>query len=138
LGFSAVVGGVYAGFIVLGIVAGFAHYEYTHWYIHFREPKTERQRRLRAHHLAHHFCQARMYHGVTTHFWDKVFGTLPDAAIQAEHYEKAMKAPVMEGESNLRQVYSLQGLALLRDTFRKQKSATTPVSTDKKKQGSLE
>lgn len=117
-GFSFLVDGVNAAFIILGVLLGFAHYEYTHWYIHFREPKTVRQRRLRDHHLAHHFCNARLYHGVTTHFWDKVFRTLPDAQLQAEHYAKASKTPVMEGQSNLKEVYSLQGLKMLRNTFK--------------------
>src|SRR5690606_15283048 len=38
LGFSVFVGNFFAFILVLGILVGFIHYEYTHWRIHFREP----------------------------------------------------------------------------------------------------
>ncbi len=66
-----------AGAAVLGVLVGFARYEYFHWRIHFDRPMSERERVLFEHHLAHHYCNARAYHGVTSRFWDRVFGTLP-------------------------------------------------------------
>jgi len=117
--FSFVVGKYLALVLILGVVLGFAHYEYVHWRIHFRAPKNKYQERLRAHHLAHHFSNARMYHGVTTRFWDGVFGTLNNKEIRKEHYQKTLSVPVMEGESNLRDVYSLRGLKIIKETFSK-------------------
>jgi hypothetical protein len=40
-----------------------------HWRFHFREPRSKRERLLRSHHLAHHFCNSRVYHGVSTRLW---------------------------------------------------------------------
>jgi len=99
IGATFVVGMAAAGAFIGGLLLGFLRYEYVHWRIHFRAPRTKRQRRMRAHHLAHHFCNPKMYHGVTTRFWDRVFGTLP-----AEHerdYERGAQRPVLTGPSNL-------------------------------------
>ena len=60
-----------------GALLGFLRYELIHWRIHFRLPRNAAERRRREHHLAHHFADARHYHGVTTPLWDRVFGTLP-------------------------------------------------------------
>ena len=82
----------------LGVLAGFARYERIHWRLHFRAPRTPREARLRAHHLAHHFRNHRAYHGVTTHRWDRWLGTLP-----AEHerdYASVADLPPLEGPSN--------------------------------------
>jgi len=84
----------------LGLLAGFLHYEYVHWRIHFREPRGARQERLRAHHLAHHFVDPRAYHGVTTRFWDEVFGSLPRG--WRADYARAAQRPPIAGASNLR------------------------------------
>ena len=62
---------------VAGLLLGFRRYEHVHWAIHFREPRNERERTRRLHHLAHHFCDPSMYHGVTTRLLDRLLGTLP-------------------------------------------------------------
>lgn len=87
-----------------GLLAGFLHYEYVHWRIHFREPRNRRQARLRSHHLAHHFVNPRAYHGVTTRFWDHVFRTLPEG--WENDYARAAGRPPIEGASNLRASWS--------------------------------
>ena len=81
-----------------GALAGFFRYEYVHWRIHFRAPRTTREARRRAHHLAHHYCDPRNYHGVTTAFWDRVFGTLP--ATRERDYARAQSHPPLSGASN--------------------------------------
>ena len=91
-----------AGF-VFGLLIGFLHYEWVHWHIHFRPARTARQRRLRDHHLAHHHVNPRAYHGVTTRFWDRVFGTLP-STFQAD-YARVEARPPLQGESNFRTAY---------------------------------
>ena len=96
---AAAVGWVPATAFTGGLLAGFARYEYVHWRIHFRAPRSERERCRRVHHLAHHFRNPRAYHGVTTRLWDRVFGTLPaNAAID---YAAVADRPPLRGASNL-------------------------------------
>ena len=85
-----------------GALSGFFRYEYVHWRIHFRLPRNEREARMRAHHLAHHYCDPRSYHGVTTRFWDRVLGTLP-AKCERDYARAATRAP-LDGASNLGRV----------------------------------
>ncbi len=101
-------GPAHGGAFAAGLLAGFLHYEWFHWRLHFRRPRNARERRLRAHHLTHHFANPRAHHGVTTRFWDRVFGTLPaswreDTAPFAEH-------PPLQGPSNLLQGFRLTAL----------------------------
>lgn len=81
-----------------GALAGFFRYEYVHWRIHFRLPRNNREARRRAHHLAHHYCDPRCYHGVTTRFWDRVFGTLPSS--WERDYARVATRPALGGPSN--------------------------------------
>ncbi len=90
------------GAFTLGALAGFLRYEYTHWRIHFRLPRNTAEERRRAHHLAHHYVDARNYHGVTTRFWDHVLGTLPER--WERDYARVAKHPPLEGRSNLGQL----------------------------------
>ena len=60
-----------SGFILMYLL-----YEVTHRRIHTHAPKTQYGRWIRKHHLHHHFKNPRMNHGVTTPFWDWMFGTL--------------------------------------------------------------
>ena len=85
-----------------GALAGFFRYEYVHWRIHFRMPRGAREDLLRVHHLAHHYCDARYYLGVTTPFWDRLLGTLP--AKYEQDYARARQSPPLAGHSNLGQV----------------------------------
>ncbi|MBW2396175.1 MAG: sterol desaturase family protein, partial [Deltaproteobacteria bacterium] len=85
------------------LLAGFLRYEYVHWRIHFRTPKTPRQRLLHQHHLAHHFVNAKAYHGVTTRLWDRVFGTLPET--RAADYARVCSVAPLAGGSNLAAIW---------------------------------
>jgi sterol desaturase/sphingolipid hydroxylase (fatty acid hydroxylase superfamily) len=58
-----------------GFVFGYAHYDITHWWIHHGKPKTAYGRRLRQHHFLHHFKESNARFGVSSQFWDRVFGT---------------------------------------------------------------
>jgi dihydroceramide fatty acyl 2-hydroxylase len=87
-----------------GLVGGFARYERRHWRIHFRAPRTDRERLLRDHHLAHHFVNPRAYHGVTTRLWDRAFGTLP--ATCERDYARVVEHPAITGPSNFGVVYN--------------------------------
>ena len=84
--------------LALGILAGFLRYERIHYRIHFRVPRNERERRLRAHHLAHHFRNPKAYYGVSTPFWDRVFGSVPPEA--EKDYARVADRPPLAGRSN--------------------------------------
>lgn len=101
---ALLIGVASAAAITLGVLVGFVRYEYVHWRIHFREPETAGQKRLREHHLAHHFRNPKAYCGVTTRFWDRVFGTLP-ADADAD-YAAVADWPKIEGPSNLRSIWN--------------------------------
>ncbi|MDX1650830.1 MAG: sterol desaturase family protein, partial [Myxococcota bacterium] len=109
-----------AGAAVAGLLAGFARYEYVHWRIHFRAPRSARERLLRSHHLAHHVRDASAYHGVTTRLWDRAFGTLPDR--WPEDYARVADHPPLEGSSNLRATFSPAAMAEALDRARAERA----------------
>jgi len=63
---------VFAGFLL-----GYLFYDYTHYYLHHAVPKSDFGKRLRQHHMRHHFQDHRFGFGVSTPFWDMVFRTQP-------------------------------------------------------------
>ncbi len=99
VGLSLAIGTLPAAAAVLGLLSGFARYEYVHWRMHFRTPRSDRERLLRSHHLAHHFRNPKVYCGVTTRFWDRVFGTLPDD--WERDYAAVADRPPLDGKSNI-------------------------------------
>lgn len=103
LAISLSAGKAAAAGLVAGLVAGFLRYEWIHWRLHFREPRGARERLLRAHHLAHHFVNARAYHGVTTRLLDRLFGTMP--ATWREDYDRVADRRPLTGRSNFRAAY---------------------------------
>lgn len=66
-------------YIVLTFLIGFFGmymvYEITHSRFHSKKPLIMPFLILRKHHFFHHFHNPKMNHGVTTRFWDRVFGT---------------------------------------------------------------
>lgn len=59
-----------------GLILGFLFYEFAHYTAHQRNPKTRLMKYLKKHHMLHHFADDANLFGVTTPFWDLVFGTL--------------------------------------------------------------
>lgn len=57
-----------------GYVTGYINYDVTHYYIHHHKPKSARYKRLKAHHANHHYNGSKKF-GVSSSFWDRVFGT---------------------------------------------------------------
>lgn len=103
---------------MLGLLAGFARYEWMHWRFHFRTPTSERERQLRAHHLAHHFVDPSAYLGVTTRFWDRVFGSLP--ARWPHDYARVANRPPLPSPSNFGLIWNPRtSLAIVREAFRR-------------------
>lgn len=70
-----VVGPAAAVALPVGWAFGYFFYEYQHAVAHLRAPRTRYQRLVRRHHFHHHFGAPMANHGVTTPFWDHVFGT---------------------------------------------------------------
>jgi|ERR1043165_2720242 sterol desaturase/sphingolipid hydroxylase (fatty acid hydroxylase superfamily) len=60
---------------VLGFTLMYGVYEMVHLRYHSKEPIAAPFIILRKHHFYHHFHNPKMNHGVTTRFWDRVFGT---------------------------------------------------------------
>jgi len=48
-----------------------------HYWLHHAVPRSEWGKRLREHHMRHHFQDHRFGYGVSTPLWDVVFRTLP-------------------------------------------------------------
>jgi dihydroceramide fatty acyl 2-hydroxylase len=63
---------LFAGFLI-----GYLGYDYTHYYLHHFVPRSELGKHLREQHMRHHFQDHRYGFGVSTPFWDLVFGTMP-------------------------------------------------------------
>ena len=65
--------------IALAFLGGFLGmyilYEVTHYRFHIRKPVAKPFIILRKHHFYHHFHNPKTNHGVTSRFWDRVFGT---------------------------------------------------------------
>ncbi|MFN8160673.1 MAG: sterol desaturase family protein [Solirubrobacterales bacterium] len=60
-----------------GFIGGYLYYDYTHYYVHHFVPKTKFGKKLREHHMRHHFQDDRFAYGVSSPLWDAVFRTLP-------------------------------------------------------------
>ncbi len=70
--------GTPAGFVIFaGFIFGYLFYDYTHYYVHHFVPKTRVGKKLREHHMRHHFQDHRYAYGVSTPMWDHVFRTVP-------------------------------------------------------------
>ncbi|MBS1623770.1 MAG: sterol desaturase family protein [Bacteroidetes bacterium] len=65
----------YALAFVLGFAGMYGVYELTHYRFHAKDPIARPFIILRKHHFYHHFHSPQKNHGVTTRFWDRVFGT---------------------------------------------------------------
>jgi len=70
--------GIPAGYLIFaGFIIGYLIYDYTHYYIHHFVPKTRAGKRIREHHMRHHFQDHRYGYGVSSPMWDYVFRTVP-------------------------------------------------------------
>jgi sterol desaturase/sphingolipid hydroxylase (fatty acid hydroxylase superfamily) len=58
-----------------GYVFGYVFYDVTHYYLHHGKPRSGYWRRLRRHHLLHHFKDDRSRFAVSNDLWDRVFGS---------------------------------------------------------------
>ena len=71
-------------------LAAYAYYDYLHQYSHSHPPRTKYGRCVRKHHFIHHFSHPKHNFGVTTLFWDRVFGTLVNVDVVKVPQRRAM------------------------------------------------
>lgn len=74
--FTLLFGRSYGFAFQAGFAAGYMGYDLTHYYIHHFNPRSEYGRTLKKHHMLHHFKDHSVRFGVSSRFWDRVFGTL--------------------------------------------------------------
>ncbi|MBI3554938.1 MAG: sterol desaturase family protein [Deltaproteobacteria bacterium] len=58
-----------------GFITGYLCYDYTHFAVHFWNPKSALFRRLKQNHMLHHYVSPNKRFGVSGSLWDHVFGT---------------------------------------------------------------
>jgi sterol desaturase/sphingolipid hydroxylase (fatty acid hydroxylase superfamily) len=79
---ARLLGGLWqAGALTLGVMAGYLAYAVAHHATHhWRADSAWLKRRKRWHALHHHLADSPACYGVTTSFWDHVFGSVPRAS----------------------------------------------------------
>ncbi|CAL8574429.1 fatty acid alpha-hydroxylase [Xanthoria parietina] len=61
--------------VFCGGIFGYVCYDCTHYFLHHKKIPTAYHRALRSYHIAHHYTDSGNGFGVTSRFWDRVFGT---------------------------------------------------------------
>lgn len=75
LAFAAVLGLTYVKPFFAGFLVGYLLYDYTHLAVHFMSFKSSWFKKIKAHHMRHHFVTPDKRYGVSSTLWDHVFGT---------------------------------------------------------------
>lgn len=58
-------------------LSGYLGYDMMHYHVHHHRPRTALGKRLREHHMRHHFQDHERGYGVSSSLWDHTFGTAP-------------------------------------------------------------
>jgi 4-hydroxysphinganine ceramide fatty acyl 2-hydroxylase len=66
-----------------GAMFGYICYDMMHYYLHHAVPFSEYFKGLKSYHVDHHYKDVHSGYGITSKFWDYVFGTYPKLAVQA-------------------------------------------------------
>ena len=88
----------------IGFSGMYALYEVTHARFHRKDPIARPFIVLRKHHFYHHFHNPKYNHGVTTRFWDRVFGTFK--TVDKVTVPKQMSMPWLVSGQQIKGVYS--------------------------------
>jgi 4-hydroxysphinganine ceramide fatty acyl 2-hydroxylase len=67
-----------------GGIAGYVFYDLTHYYLHHARVRTSHMRSMKTYHLAHHYKSYDSGYGITSKFWDYVFGTVLDESLKSQ------------------------------------------------------
>jgi sterol desaturase/sphingolipid hydroxylase (fatty acid hydroxylase superfamily) len=105
----------------VGYLLAYGFYDLVHWRAHRRPIANAYEARVRKHHFVHHFHAPLQNHGVTTAFWDRVFGTLVEVEKVRVPRRMAMRWLLDEdGEvrPEYRDTYELRGSRQLSDAQR--------------------
>lgn len=122
LGAVVVIAGIAAGLALIlpltsalafatGLLLCYLVYEWAHSYLHTHAPLNRYGMLLRQHHFYHHFHNPDCNHGVTTPFWDLVFGTYVKIEAPVEIPRRASLPWLMTEEEELDP--SFEGLFVL-------------------------
>lgn len=71
--FFGLMGSTYANPFFGGFITGYLIYDYTHFAVHFWNPKSKLFKKLKQNHMKHHFVTSDARYGVSNTFWDYVF-----------------------------------------------------------------
>lgn len=66
----------HAEVLFAGLVVGYVLYDLVHYYLHHGAVVTDHLRSMKKFHMEHHYRDYLRGFGITTKFWDKVFGTM--------------------------------------------------------------
>ena len=58
-----------------GFITGYLFYDMTHYALHHANFKNEFWKKLKKHHMVHHYSDSKKGFGVSSNFWDKIFGS---------------------------------------------------------------
>ncbi|WP_428667416.1 sterol desaturase family protein [Runella sp.] len=68
--------GKYAlGAFFAGFISGYLFYDMSHYALHHANFKSGFWKKLKKHHMLHHYSEADKGYGVSSDFWDKIFGS---------------------------------------------------------------
>jgi sterol desaturase/sphingolipid hydroxylase (fatty acid hydroxylase superfamily) len=73
--FRAVLGPVWVQPFYAFFAIGYLAYDYTHYAVHHFNPRTEFGKRVKKHHMRHHFVNPEAGFGVSSPLWDLILGT---------------------------------------------------------------
>ena len=105
----------------IGYLFAYGFYDLVHWRAHRRPIRNRYEAAIRKHHFIHHFHAPLRNHGVTTPFWDHVFGTYEEVEVVQVPRRLALRWLVDEhGEvlPEYRDTYALRGSRPLDDDQR--------------------
>lgn len=87
-----------------GFLGMYILYEVTHYRFHIRKPVAKPFIVLRKHHFYHHFHNPNTNHGVTTRFWDRVFGTF--VAVEKVRVPRKMAMRWLLDQEEVKPIYA--------------------------------
>jgi len=58
-----------------GFMSGYLFYDMTHYALHHTNFKSNFWKKLKKHHMLHHYSDSENGYGVSSDFWDKIFGS---------------------------------------------------------------
>ncbi|GAB2280863.1 hypothetical protein Dimus_015486 [Dionaea muscipula] len=68
-----------------GGLLGYVMYDITHYYLHHGQAVNKSTQKMKKYHLNHHFKEQEMGYGVTSSFWDHIFGTFPQPKVYSKN-----------------------------------------------------